>query len=782
MDSTQPESPAGQTTIFERIERIMRDALGYVPPISYLPYREVPREQRLFTWETPAVGAYRIGRLEEDAENLIQAMRSKQSFCASCIVVSRDITLLCRNMDENPEAVCTFVWTVVLETLLEAVEKAANFELREFTQSHSGATVGMIVEPLDYVFTEKGKRFARMRFTPLQTSLETSQLEELLSVDLQEELSVTIDVFATSEEDCLFKNIRAGPINVNPDSDESILWAKSMLHRCSNEHPGCPNDKPVPLPTRVVEIMENGKLRLATKQPNALYATLSYCWGGPQRFQTTKETLSAKSKMFDIDELPKTLQDAVLLTHKLGMRYIWIDSLCIIQDDEEDKSKELADMARYYSMAHVTICAGDKDCTTGFLAPHSGCEDHPESDIPKDLLRLPVLHLSDEDSVEITTLLFRPKNTHIRRADPIERRAWTFQERILSPRVLFYGFDRSLWQCTFEINGNGGIEDWKRPKQDVNPSDNFEPSGNFDYQKIRVALLQGQLAAEGKEVIDLSQLRKLWHYSVEEYTCRALTNQSDKLPAISALASRFGEIFQEPSYAGLWINDQKDLISQLQWSTFPQLGFIPSHSGAPSWSWASVTNRVTYSRAPSNPIVNEVELHLRSTKTDEPDALRIYAPIITFEGITFEGGGKKVIELLLRKEYVFPRSSTSDISTFVDNLAHENQSLGSPTIPSNKDWTVPPGSALLILAVALKEDRNRIVDKFQANEVNLCGLVIAPVGEETVAVQQEVEGMGQEREKKWQRVGQFSEIDGARMPGAVRYVMDKSNKEWVYIV
>lgn len=582
------------------------------------------------------------------------------------------------------------------------------------------------------------------------------------------------------EEDGFFKYVRAGPINVRPGSDESISWARSQLKRCSSEHVDCPNEAMVPLPTRVVEILGDGDLRLATEQPDGLYATLSYCWGGAQRFQTTKDTLGAKSKKFNISVLPQTLQDAILLTQKLGLRYIWIDSLCIVQDDESDKLQELSNMERYYSTAHVTICAGGEDCNAGFLAPHSGCEHHPESELPRDLLRMPVLYTTDEGSAEITTLLFRPENTRVRRADAIEGRAWTLQERVLSARVLFYGYERSLWQCSSEIRGNGGNEDWKRLK----PDGLFD---NFDYQRIRAALLQGQAAVEGKEVVDLSKLQKLWYYTVEEYSCRALTNQGDKLPAITALASRFGVVFEDTPFAGLW---GKDFLSQLLWSTFPRLGTVPSHSGAPSWSWASVTNRVTYARLPSNPYVcvtDQIDLSCRPTTSTEraitdPVELRIHAPVFTF-GET----GDSVIEQLLKQEYVLPSFSVSqllfDMSN--ENLAH--MELWSSSAPSNRNWTVPRGSALLFLAMEVKDGvesaRNFAEGRFRADQVKLHGLVLAPVEEhETVSPEEGRDDEVEEKEKKWRRIGQFSELDGAEVPPFVQYAMQESAKEWVCIV
>ena len=190
-----------------------------------------------------------------------------------------------------------------------------------------------------------------------------------------------------------------------------------MVSKCSHDHPNCPGNSPTKLPTRVIEIIDEDHLRLASEQPDGLYAALSYCWGGHQPFQTTRETSTSNFQGFTLVGLPKTLQDAILLTRKLGLQFLWVDSLCIVQDDSDDKAKELSKMAEYYTKAHITICAADEKCTTGFLAPHSKCEHHPDSTLPRDLLQLQVL----DPAGNISILLFRPETPYIRRTDGIER-------------------------------------------------------------------------------------------------------------------------------------------------------------------------------------------------------------------------------------------------------------------------------------------------------------------------------------------------------------------------
>lgn len=105
------------------------------------------------------------------------------------------------------------------------------------------------------------------------------------------------------------------------------------------------------------------------------YVALSYCWGGDQPHKTTRESLAKHDGTLDLYRLPATIQDACKVTHGLGFSYLWVDSLCIVQDDENEKQKEIANMELIYSNATVTISASRaSSCTNGFLQPRVGGE------------------------------------------------------------------------------------------------------------------------------------------------------------------------------------------------------------------------------------------------------------------------------------------------------------------------------------------------------------------------------------------------------------------------
>jgi hypothetical protein len=115
----------------------------------------------------------------------------------------------------------------------------------------------------------------------------------------------------------------------------------------------------MPLPTRVLEALsEDGMpaLRLyETKGQPGQYSTLSYCWGGEQHYKLVKARLEAYKDKIEESCLPQTVKDAIYVTRRLRIRYLWIDAYCIIQDSTEDKSTEIGKMASIYKNAFLAI-------------------------------------------------------------------------------------------------------------------------------------------------------------------------------------------------------------------------------------------------------------------------------------------------------------------------------------------------------------------------------------------------------------------------------------------
>ncbi|KAH9207793.1 heterokaryon incompatibility, partial [Leptodontidium sp. 2 PMI_412] len=149
------------------------------------------------------------------------------------------------------------------------------------------------------------------------------------------------------------------------------------------------------------------------------YVALSHCWGGSILPRATKATIQLLKSTIDWGSLTKTFQDAITLTRKLGFHYIWIDSLCIIQDDENDWRVESLKMADIYENAELVVSAtGAKDGSEGLFRE-----------------RKPVQILASDDTQDSSTF------------NPLLTRAWAFQEKLLATRIVHFADHELVWEC-----------------------------------------------------------------------------------------------------------------------------------------------------------------------------------------------------------------------------------------------------------------------------------------------------------------------------------------------
>ena len=141
-----------------------------------------------------------------------------------------------------------------------------------------------------------------------------------------------------------------------------------MVERMFKYHPLCPKDLYVPLPSRIIDIEdENCGPTLDIPPPGTKggYLALSHCWGKTQPVTLTEVRLRNSPVAFPLRTLPQTLRDALVVASHLGLRYIWIDALCIVQDSYEgwDWKKESAKMDQIYGNATLTIAAASATST-----------------------------------------------------------------------------------------------------------------------------------------------------------------------------------------------------------------------------------------------------------------------------------------------------------------------------------------------------------------------------------------------------------------------------------
>jgi hypothetical protein len=305
------------------------------------------------------------------------------------------------------------------------------------------------------------------------------------------------------------------------------------------------------------------------------YAALSYCWGGDQLYKTVQNNIAKYEKALNLPPCAQTIDDAIRVTRELHLRYLWIDALCIVQDSTEDLTKELARMPDIYKGSCVTIAAASAETSSaGFLEPR----DPRVKD--KDMVRLPY-RCPNGDLGNIFLFKGMGKSSGWEVDEPINKRAWTLQEEILSPRIINFGTEWLDWKChasdrTYGSRlklGGGWKEPWPR--------------------------------SEFKEAMNQ------WCDIVERYNRRLMTHENDKLVAISAIAAEFARTIdkiygsKKAEYrAGLWASD---LPFQLLWH---RRGEIPSprpkRYQAPTWSWASMNGTVYFRRREDSRLELEV--------------------------------------------------------------------------------------------------------------------------------------------------------------------------------
>ena len=352
----------------------------------------------------------------------------------------------------------------------------------------------------------------------------------------------------------------------------SVQFLRENFYSCRTEHEKCHDPKCTYLPKRIVDI---SKPRYRVIEPAAytegVYATLSYSWGGRGFPMTTSQNYQERKHGFDRDALPIAFQDAAAMAWSLDIHYIWIDTLCIIQDDDADKGVELARMGDIYSKAHFTLLASRSPTVQdGFLKPRY---------IPKERgYRLP--YICNDGQIG-SVVLWAGRDVGV--AEPIHQRGWCFQEQILSPRILEFGTHQIRYLCT--ANRTEEVV----PETDgwIINSETFAVHGTG--RPLDLPANWATLPVDGTEFLTM------WNNIVMHYSHLSLSFSTDRLRAISAIARKLKQASSARYYAGLWA---EHLPSQLLWETTNDDKLFPKATraakpAAPSWSWASMQGPIS---------------------------------------------------------------------------------------------------------------------------------------------------------------------------------------------
>ncbi|KAI0376760.1 heterokaryon incompatibility protein-domain-containing protein [Hypomontagnella monticulosa] len=348
-----------------------------------------------------------------------------------------------------------------------------------------------------------------------------------------------------------------------------------------DSHTGCgarslAQSKPLSTPTRLIDVgaTDVDTIRIAPRDKlpqssDLRYLILSYCWGrGNDSAKTTPANYQRRLKQIEVSDLPNTIRDAVELTRRMNIRYLWVDAICIIQrDDQSDGSGDWLDeaprMGEYYSNALCCICASRaSDSEEGFLTerrvarfgwrpmhiPQSGVLNETSDNKNGKYFRLDGLERSLTKELD---------------EEPLMRRAWCLQEWMLSPRKLHWTKNGLFWEC----NGVFGMSEDKT----VSPRDE---------DSLREARLLLELPRE-------ESLGEKWFEIVQRYSAMKLSFEKDRLAAIQGIANQLSQKHNDEYYAGLF---RSSLPQSLCWCEDSDFDARPNvNHYFPTWSWACVS-------------------------------------------------------------------------------------------------------------------------------------------------------------------------------------------------
>ena len=432
---------------------------------------------------------------------------------------------------------------------------------------------------------------------------------------------------------------------------------RSWLASCDKHHRDCQQLRQqrgsaaaAMMPTRVLRVDGSSmKVYLVDTLPEQTgrYIALSHRWGKSHRLTLTHGNHLALRGGISIAEIPQTFQDAIAVCRSLGVAYLWIDSLCILQDDAADWENEASRMGSVYLNAYLTLAAlhSEDDASGCFPSAARNADKMPFPFVSPDVVctgrpaitnTIPLVELGDVyECAAVFAMVgegkkryyltheWMPPSTesHKQRygtfnfgasydplaAEPLSSRGWVLQERLLAPRTLHYSEGQMYWECQQCVLGeDGSMLERRFPR--------LQALEETRQRAMRLAAdPSGDHAGEDEE----PSARDEWLRLVEIFTTRELTMSSDKLVALAGLARLVGESStvktgRDEYVAGIW---RSNFVRGLCWkrkvvaathschdeqhtqalpdATAASITRVAEYR-APSWSWAAVDGEIDF--------------------------------------------------------------------------------------------------------------------------------------------------------------------------------------------
>uniref|UniRef100_A0A0B7KEL3 Heterokaryon incompatibility domain-containing protein n=1 Tax=Bionectria ochroleuca TaxID=29856 RepID=A0A0B7KEL3_BIOOC len=425
----------------------------------------------------------------------------------------------------------------------------------------------------------------------------------------------------------------ATELSSSTGSPSTLYLARRWYEDCRHGHNKCraaPLSASGWLPTRLIDIGSKRdstwRLRIVSEDMSRSlmppYMTLSYRWGVNPSILLLSSNLETFRQGRPIGTLPKTFQEFIVVARLFSIRYIWIDSLCIIQDSSEDWKSEAPTMGKVYGNSACNIAASaSADPNDGLFRQRNANQIRPGL-IEATLASSSPINYYIYDTAYWDRHLFD---------STLHKRGWVFQERFLAPRTLFFCGKQVLWECCTEQKCEAfprGIPIHRNKK-------------NFDFLADLKLANQYQTPAKltNKSV-------ELWAQLVAMYSDCEFTRPSDRLWAFSGIASLFQEASGDEYLAGLW---RSRLLEMMDWYVEKPMAAESKEHRAPSWSWASLDESVTMARhsLDSYHLAEVLDVIVLSEKAESIDtviggSIQLTAPAIIAHFKHFDPGLREV--------------------------------------------------------------------------------------------------------------------------------------------
>jgi hypothetical protein len=367
--------------------------------------------------------------------------------------------------------------------------------------------------------------------------------------------------------------------------------ASNWLQQCLSDHAACQNTPRHDsserrllhrLPKRLIDLMQQESVviincadwvsqNLVSADELAEYCTLSYRWG----LTTQDHVLTATFTMLlgmPFNSMPQTFKDAFVVARGLGIRFLWIDALCIVQPTEDDNKDWLEEGYRMGLIYENAVCTIAATCAfsvhQGFLSQTSTTTIAVRSWTAGEMATIDGAS-SSTGPVEKRPMI--PDFFQCVSESPLNERGWVMQERALSKRVIHFTKGGLFWECgTLKAHDKYGVLDKEK---------------DFGACRHKEAMLSVARARRTRHLCPVE-----WFHFIKQYSYAKFTKPQDRLVALSSVARAIESILRSEYLAGLWRND---LVRGLQWHCFtPEPK--PRTVTVPTWSWASVTSGIEF--------------------------------------------------------------------------------------------------------------------------------------------------------------------------------------------